>query len=206
MLLAIVIFGTSFSLSRQWIAFLVAVCFASGLNVYATAGTLGLLARAGLVALPPSLHLLESWYVIGVCCTLFLAEFVGDKIPLFDLLWNAAHTFVRVPAAALIAYAGTLELPPSERLLAALLGGLIALAAHGGKTAARAAIAPSPEPTSNIALSLGEDAFVIFLTWFATNHPFIAASIIVFALLVIAITIRAVWRALRNLLLDKRLP
>ena len=150
-------------------ALLVAVSFAAGLNVYATVATLGLLARAGLLPLPPQLHLLESWWIVAASVTLFAIEFFADKIPAFDLIWNALHTFVRVPIAALLAYGATSQLSPEKQLLAALLGGLIALASHGGKTAVRAAVTPSPEPVSNISLSLGEDALAIFLTWFATR-------------------------------------
>ena len=185
--------------SRQWSAFLVVVCFSAGLNVYATVAMLGLLAHAGALSLPSQLHFAADWYVIGACGILFAAEFIGDKIPVFDLLWNAVHTFVRVPVAAFIAYAATPTLPAGERLIATLLGGLIALAAHGGKTAARIAVTPSPEPASNFALSLSEDAAVVFLTWFATHHPYIAAAIVLVALAVIVITIRAIWSALSNL-------
>jgi len=108
-----------------------------------------------------------------------------------------------VPAAALIAYGATSQLSPEKQLLAALAGGAIALAAHGGKTAARVAVTPSPEPVSNIALSAGEDTLAVFLTWLATRHP-IAAALIVAALLaaiVIAIrwVVRAMTRALKNL-------
>ncbi len=184
---------------HDWSAFLIAVCFAAGLNVYATVGMLGLLAHTGAFELPGSLHLAENWWVIGACALLFLAEFIGDKIPVFDLLWNAAHTFVRVPVAALIAYAATPQLPDGERLLATLLGGLIALAAHGGKTAARAAIAPSPEPVSNFALSFSEDAFVVFITWFGTRHPYAAAGIVLVAIAIILAMIRVVWTALEKL-------
>lgn len=185
--------------AREWPAFLIVVCFAAGLNVYATVAMLGLLAHAGALALPPQLHFAADWYVIGACCVLFAAEFIGDKIPVFDLLWNAVHTFVRIPVAAFIAYAATPSLPGGERLLATLLGGLIALAAHGGKTAARVAITPSPEPASNFALSLSEDAAVVFLTWFATHHPYVAAAIVLVAMAVIVVTIRAIWSALSNL-------
>ena len=180
-------------------AFLVVVCFAAGLNLYATVVVLGLLAHAQLLALPPGLHLLESWYVLAACCVLFLIEFVADKIPVFDLLWNAMHTFVRVPVAALLAYGATAHLPDWEQLLATLLGGLIALAAHGGKTALRATVAHSPEPFSNSVLSLGEDGAVVFLLWYAARHPYAAAGIVVVALLAIAVTIRAVVRAMRRL-------
>ena len=118
---------------------LVAVSFAAGLNVYATVATLGLLAHAGVLNLPPALNLLTSWWVIGASGVLFAIEFFADKIPAFDLFWNALHTFVRVPVAALIAYGATAQLSPEKQMLATLAGGIIALAAHGGKTAVRAA-------------------------------------------------------------------
>lgn len=91
---------------------LTATSFAAGLNVYATVATLGLLAHAGVIPLPPALHSLSSWYVIGFSLALFLLEFFADKIPAFDLLWNALHTFVRVPVAALLAYGATAQLSP----------------------------------------------------------------------------------------------
>jgi len=180
-------------------AFLVVISFAAGINVYATMLTLGILSHVQILALPPGLHVLGNWYVLGVCGILFLVEFAGDKIPVFDLLWNALHTFVRIPVAALMAYAATSQLPEWERLLATLLGSLIALGAHGGKTAARAAVTPSPEPFSNITLSLGEDAGVAFLLWFATHHPYSAAAIVGVLLLTIAVMIRVVALALANL-------
>jgi hypothetical protein len=180
-------------------ALLMVVCFSAGLNVYATVGMLGLFARVGLLSLPPSLAALTNWYIIAVCVALFLVEFIGDKIPVFDLLWNALHTFVRVPIAAAIAFAATGQLPPWEQLLASLIGALVALAAHGGKTAARAAVMHSPEPFSNAALSLSEDALVVFLMWFATRHLYLAAAIAVAGLLMIFLMIRMVVRAMREL-------
>lgn len=183
----------------ELVGLLVATSFAAGLNVYATVATLGLLAHADVLALPPGLHLLSSWWVIGAAGLLFLIEFFADKIPAFDLLWNALHTFVRVPAAALIAYGATAQLSPEKQLLATLAGGAIALAAHGGKTAARAAVTPSPEPVSNISLSLGEDALAIFLTWFATQHPVLATIIVLALLVLIVVVVRWVVRALRSL-------
>src|SRR5271155_5599712 len=110
-------------------AVLAAVAFATGLNVYATVAALGLLARFGQVPLPPSLILLETWPIIAASSTLFVIEFFADKVPAFDLIWSALHTFIRVPAAALIAYGATRQLTPAEQLLAALLGAAIALAA-----------------------------------------------------------------------------
>lgn len=183
----------------RYFAILAAICFAAGLNVYATVATLGLLARSGAIVLPASLHALQSWWIIGGSGILFIVEFFGDKIPAFDLIWNALHTFVRIPVAALIAYLATSQLSPGEQALCALGGGVIALAAHGGKTAARVAATASPEPLSNIGLSLGEDAIAIFLVWFATKHPYAAASIVLLGLVVVVITIRLVWRAMRSL-------
>jgi hypothetical protein len=180
-------------------AALVAISFAAGLNVYATLATLGLLAHAGVLPLPEPLHLLASWWVIGASLALFLLEFFADKIPAFDLVWNALHTFIRVPVAALLAYGATSQLSPEKQLLATLLGGAIALAAHGGKTAVRAAVTPSPEPLSNIGLRLGEDALAIFLTWFATQHPYLAAALALCFLLIIVMLVRWVVRALRAL-------
>ena len=183
----------------ELVGLLVATSFAAGLNVYATVGTLGVLAHMGVLELPPGLHLIASWWVIGASVLLFVIEFFADKIPAFDLLWNALHTFVRVPAAALIAYGATAQLSPEKQLLATLAGGAIALAAHGGKTAARAAVTPSPEPVSNISLSMGEDVLAIFLIWFSTQHPVLASLIVLALLVVIVVVIRWVVRALRNL-------
>jgi hypothetical protein len=181
------------------VGLIVAVSFAAGLNVYATVATLGLLAHAGLLNLPAGLHVISSWWVIGASGVLFAIEVFADKIPVFDLFWNALHTFVRVPVAALIAYGATSQLSAEKQLLAALAGGAIALAAHGGKTAARVAVTPSPEPVSNFALSATEDMVAVFLTWLATQHP-IAAGVTAAALLtVVAMAIRRVLRAVKSL-------
>ena len=181
------------------VGLIVAVSFAAGLNVYATVATLGLLAHAGLLDLPAGLHVISSWWVIVASGALFAVEFVADKIPVFDLFWNALHTFVRVPVAALIAYGATSQLSAEKQLLAALAGGAIALAAHGGKTAARVAVTPSPEPVSNFALSATEDTLAVFLTWLATQHPIAAGVIVAAFLAAIAVGMRRVLRAVKNL-------
>jgi Domain of unknown function (DUF4126) len=180
-------------------ALLIAISFAAGINVYAAVGSLGLLARFHVLALPSTLGLVSSWYVIGICGVLFVVEFFADKIPAFDLVWNALHTFVRIPVASFLAYHATSNLPLWEQLTAAVLGGGIALAAHGGKIAARATVTPWPEPFSNSALSLAEDAFVVFLVWFASKHPYWSSAIVAVCLLVIVVLIRWVMRAMRNL-------
>jgi len=183
----------------ELVALLIATSFAAGLNVYATLLTLGLLAHAGLLPLPPALQLVSNWYVIAASGVMFVIEFFADKIPAFDLLWNALHTFIRIPIAALLAYGATATLSPGEQMVATIAGGAIALAAHGGKTAVRAAVTPSPEPFSNITLSLGEDGLAIFLTWFATQHPYATIAIVSAMLAVIVVLARWVVRSLRRL-------
>ena len=185
--------------SHEILAMVVGASFAAGLNVYATVATLGLIARAGWVQMPPALHPVENWWVIGAALALFAIEFVADKIPAFDLIWNALQTFVRVPVAALLGWAATAQLSPQAQMLSAALAGMIAMAAHGGKFAVRAAVTPSPEPISNAALSVGEDVAAIGLTWFATTHPYIAAAIALVLVVFTILAIRLVIRALRRL-------
>ncbi len=185
--------------TAELFAFLAAIAFAAGLNVYATVAFLGVLGRFGHMPLPAGLLPLENWFVIGASTALFFIEFFADKVPAFDLVWNALHTFVRVPAAALIAYEATKPLSTERQLFATLLGAVVALAAHGGKTAVRAAVTPSPEPLSNISLSLGEDVFAVGLAWLATRHPYVAATMVAGLVVMIVALIRWVVRALRAL-------
>lgn len=184
--------------NNQMVGIVVGASFAAGLNVYATVATLGLLMQFGVMDLPPALHLLSNWFVIGASAALFLIEFVADKIPAFDLIWNALQTFVRVPVAALLAYGATTQLSPSEQLASAFLASGIAFLAHSTKTAVRTAVTPSPEPVSNIALSLGEDVVAVGLTWFAVTYPYIAAAIVVVALILIVLLLRYIWRAMKR--------
>jgi hypothetical protein len=158
-------------------ALIIATSFAAGLNVYATVLTLGLLAHAHWVVLPPGLEILGNWWVIGVSGGMFALEFFADKIPAFDMIWNALHTFIRIPVAALIAYQASAQLSPQMKLVAALAGGTIALVSHSSKTAVRAAVSMSPEPLSNIALSTSEDVVAVGITWLMTRHPWVAAAI-----------------------------
>ena len=179
-------------------ALVIAASFAAGLNVYATILTLGILARTQWVALPPGLDSLGHTWVITICAIMFGIEFIADKIPGFDLIWNALHTVVRVPIAALVAYHATSQLTPQMQILATALGAAIALAAHSSKTALRAAVTPSPEPVSNIALSTSEDVVAVALTWFATHHPILGASIALVFLLAAAVVARALLRAIQR--------
>ena len=184
---------------QEMLAIVVGASFAAGLNVYATVAVLGLLVRAHLFTLPPSLHLLEAWPTIIAAIVLFVIEFFADKIPGFDLIWNALQTFVRVPVAGLLAYGATAQLTPGAQLASAVLASAIAFAAHGGKTAIRAAVTPSPEPLSNIGLSLTEDAVAIGLVWFATQHPYAATVVVAILLVLLVIVVRMISKSLRSL-------
>jgi hypothetical protein len=179
-------------------ALVVAASFAAGLNIYATVLTLGILARTQWVALPPGLESLGHTWVLIVCAIMFAIEFVADKIPAFDMIWNALHTVVRVPIAGLVAYHASSQLSPQMQVMATALGAAIALAAHSSKTAVRAAVTPSPEPVSNIALSMTEDALAVGLTWFATHHPVMAASMALLLLAIAILAARALLRAIQR--------
>lgn len=183
----------------QIFAIVVAASFAAGLNVYATVATLGLLGHFAVVQLPGSLQEITHWWVIVIAAILFLIELFADKIPAFDLIWNALHTFTRVPIAAVMGYAATSQLEPRDQLIAALLAALIALIAHSGKTAVRAVVTPSPEPLSNIVLSAGEDVIAIALTWIATRHPYIAAAIALVLVVILVLMVRLLWRGMKRL-------
>lgn len=188
--------GTFGMAGPQLVGLIVAISFAAGLNVYATVATLGLLSHGRVIELPQGLHLLTNWWVIAAAVVLFAIEFFADKVPAFDLVWNALHTFVRIPVAALMAYGATAQLSPEMQLLATLAGGAIALAAHGGKTAARIAVTPSPEPFSNFALSASEDMLAVSLTWLATQHPIAAAVLVAAFLLAIGVAMRWIVRTI----------
>jgi hypothetical protein len=185
--------------SSEVLAVAIAASFAAGLNVYATIATLGLLSHVHAFQLPSALHMLGTWPVIIVCAVLFGLEFFADKIPVFDLIWNALNTFVKVPVAMLLSYGAAQHLSPALQMAVASSGGAIALAAHGSKIAVRTAVTPSPEPFSNIALSFAEDVAAISLTWFATRHPIMAGIVVAICLVLAILAIRYLVRALRRL-------
>lgn len=129
----------------------------SGVNLYAAVATLGLLGRFANLRLPGELDVLASWWIIGIASALYLIEFFADKIPYLDSTWDAIHTFIRIPAGAVLAATAFGDFDRSVQVAALLLGGGLALSAHGTKATARAAINLSPEPVSNVVVSLAED-------------------------------------------------
>jgi hypothetical protein len=162
------------------LGFLLGASFASGLNLYATVAALGLLQRFGVIQLPAPLEILAHPVVLGVAIALYVIEFVADKIPYVDNVWDVVHTFIRPPAAGVLAYAAMAGVPDHWRMAAALLAGSVALASHSTKASTRAAVNTSPEPASNWLLSLGEDGIAVFLTWLAVTHPVLTFFLVLF--------------------------
>ena len=156
----------------------------SGINLYATVTVLGLLQKFGATKLPGGLDALDNWWIIGIAGGLYLVEFFADKIPYVDSVWDVVHTFIRVPAGAIVAYAATNQLDSSITIPATLIGGGLALSSHGTKAALRVGANLSPEPVSNWVLSLVEDGVAFIGVVLAVFAPMIIASIlIVFVLL-----------------------
>jgi hypothetical protein len=172
--------------------------FSSGLNLYATVATLGLLQRFGVIHLPGNLQVLSHPLVLGVALALYAVEFLADKFPYIDSIWQAVHTFIRPPVAALLAFSLTVATAEPWRWAAALLAGGIALTSHGTKAGARAAANLSPEPLSNWALSFGEDILAVWLTWFATRHPRVAVVVVIVLFFVSLFLLYHLFRFLRN--------
>jgi hypothetical protein len=171
----------------------------SGLRVYGTVAALGWLQRLGVLALPGQLEVLGALPVVALASALYVAEFVADKVPAFDSVWDAIHTFVRVPAAALLAFAALGDAPETWRASAALLAGGVALSVHGMKTGARLAVNTSPEPFSNWGLSLAEELSFAGLVYLVIEHP--VASIAIAGTLLALGLVLAFWiaRAIRRL-------
>ena len=172
--------------------------FAAGVNLYATVAILGLAQRFGWVQLPDQFRVFDNDVVIGAALVLYLVEFVADKIPWLDSLWDAVHTLIRPVGGALIAVAAMGHASPTMQGLVALLGGSLAAGSHFTKAGTRAAANTSPEPFSNWILSLSEDGFVIALGVLALTHPIAAAVIVIAGVAVILASASWLWKKLKN--------
>ena len=178
----------------------------SGINLYAAVGTLGLLGRFAGLKLPGDLEVVTNWWVIGVALGMYAVEFVADKVPLIDSAWDAVHTFIRVPAGAVLAAASFGDFDKGVQVIAFLIGGGLAFSSHGAKAATRAAINTSPEPASNIAASLAEDVVAVGSIILAWLFPVAVIVLVVIAVIVSIVLVprivrymRAVISRLRNL-------
>lgn len=150
----------------------------SGINLYATVAALGIAGRSEMIHLPPDLQVLTHPAVIAVACLMYAIEFFADKVPYVDSGWDILHTFIRVPAGAVLAARSIGDMNPALELAALLAGGTVALAAHGTKATARLAINASPEPFSNWFASITEDVAVLGGIWMIFNHPLLMLILI----------------------------
>jgi hypothetical protein len=166
------------------LALAMGTAWVSGINLYASVATLGLLGRFAGLQLPGELSVLTNGWVIGVALALYVIEFVADKIPLIDSAWDAIHTFIRVPAGAVLAAAAFGEFDKGIQVIAFLFGGGLALSSHGTKAATRAVINTSPEPVTNVAASLTEDVVAVSSVLLAAFYPVIIIIVVAVGLLI----------------------
>ena len=171
----------------------------SGINLYATVLTLGLLQRFHLANLPGDLSYLAHTWILIVAGGLFAVQFVADKIPAVDSIWDVVHTFIRIPAGAIMAAAAFAHLDPGVRIAALLIGGGIALSSHSAKTATKLAANASPEPISNAVLGLAGDVVTVGGSVLMTSHPVFMAALVVVALIFSVLLIRWIFRMMRRL-------
>jgi hypothetical protein len=187
------------------LGYTIPLALASGLNLYATVAVLGLCSRFQLVALPDQFRVFEQPWVIGLALVMYAVEFVADKIPWFDSAWDVVHTIVRPLGGALVAVTAIGHASPTGEVLAALLGGSVAMTSHLGKAGTRAAANASPEPFSNWILSLVEDGIAVALTYLALQHPYVALTIAVIVLVTIVACASVLFRLLRRRFGSQRL-
>jgi uncharacterized membrane protein len=172
----------------------------SGINLYATVVTLGLLQKFSFVKLPGELSVLSSGWVLGIAGVMYVVEFIADKIPAVDSAWDAVHTFIRVPAGAIMAATAFADFDPTVKTIAMIVGGGVALGSHGLKATTRLAANTSPEPVSNIALSIGEDIFTFGSAILMVISPVAILVIVVLFIILLIWLIPKIYRTLRWLL------
>lgn len=170
----------------QQVAIAAGLAWASGIRLYAAVFIVGVLGRVGWIHLPSDLLVLEHDWVLAAAAVMLVAEFLADKVPGFDSVWDAVHTFIRIPIGALLAWGAMGDSTPALQMTAALLGGAITGGTHFAKAGTRAAINTSPEPFSNWTASFGEDGMLLAGLWIAFHHPlvFLVLLALFFALVI----------------------
>ena len=181
------------------IAVAAALAWGSGLRAYAVIFALGLAGALGWIELPTHLRLLEHPLVLGASGLMTAVEFFADKLPWLDSVWDAVHSFIRIPAGAALAAAVFGDSGTALALAAAILGGTLAGAAHLAKAGTRAALNTSPEPFTNWTASLAEDAMVPFGLWLALAHPLAFFVLLALFVAAAALLARLIWRGVRRL-------
>lgn len=181
------------------IALSMGAAWASGINLYAAVLMLGLLGSSGHLALPADLQILTHPLVLFAAGAMYLLEFTADKIPGVDNSWDALHSFIRIPAGAVLAAAAVGELDPAFSLAAALFGGSLAAATHATKAGSRVLINTSPEPLTNWTASLTEDALVVVGLWAALYHPWVFLVMLICFILAMIWLLPKLWYGLRQM-------
>ena len=184
----------------EWLATLgrtMGFSLAAGVNLYATVAILGLASRYEWVELPEQFKIFDNPWIIGAAAVLYVVEFVADKIPWVDSIWDSVHTLIRPVGGAVIAVATLGEQSPAMQGAIALLGGMVAAGSHLTKAGTRVAANASPEPFSNWFLSLAEDVFVIGLSFITLKFPLLALGVSIAILVMIAFAVRKIWKWLR---------
>jgi hypothetical protein len=171
---------------------------AAGVNLYATVAILGLASRYQWVNLPEQFKVFDNSWIIGAAAVLYVVEFVADKVPWVDSIWDSVHTLIRPVGGALIAVASLGNASPLMTGVIALLGGVVAASGHVTKAGTRVAANTTPEPFSNWLLSLAEDAFVIGLSFITLKFPLVALGVSVAILILIVMTARSIWKWLKK--------
>lgn len=174
--------------------------WASGLRLYLTVFAVGMMAKFGVITLPDSLAILTHPGVIAASGLLSVIEFLADKIPYIDSVWDSIHTFIRIPAGALLAMGAMNTSDPAIVAIAGLLGGSLAGATHITKAGSRALINTSPEPVTNIATSFGEESALITGGWLVFAHPMVFLGALVLFILIMIWLIPKVWRGIKSVL------
>jgi len=181
----------------QSVALASLLAWASGLRLYLVMFAVGVAGHYGWYDLPKGLEVLQHPWVIGAAGFMLAMEFVADKVPAIDSAWDAIHTFIRIPAGALLAAGATGDSLSALTVAAGLLGGTITAGTHFTKAGGRAVINTSPEPVSNWGASLTEDALVVAGIWLAFNHPLVFLLLLLLFLLMLVWLIPKVWRGIR---------
>lgn len=174
------------------------LAWASGIRLYGAVFLIGMLARYDVIALPSGLALLQDDWVLWVSGILMVGEFLADKIPAFDSVWDALHTFIRIPAGGLLAWGVFQDSSPGMQLAAGLLGGVITSGTHLTKAGTRALINTSPEPFSNWGASVGEDLSVLGGLYLVWNYPWVFLCLLLLFVLLMIWVLPKLWRVLRR--------
>ncbi len=180
------------------LALTMGVAWASGINLYAAIAMLGLMSYGDGFSLPPDLEVVANPFVIGAACLMYAVEFFADKVPGVDTAWDTIHTFIRIPAGAMLAMGAAGDVGIGMEVAAALVGGGLTTATHATKAGSRVMINTSPEPFTNWGASIGEDVSVIGGIWLALNHPYLFLGLLIAFICLMIWLLPKIWRGIKK--------